>query len=224
MMAHASPSSAVRLAIPSWQRENGVGMRRRIPPWARMTEIEPGSSSSDMTGLLVEVGAKRDRAAFQAIFLHFAPRVKSYLLRLGASSALADDLAQEAMLTIWRKAQLFDPGKASASTWIFTIARNLRIDAIRRERRPEFDPNDPAFVPDEEPQADDQMVRNGDGLRLRAALTDLSEEQAQVIRMSFFSDMPHSQIAKELGIPLGTVKSRLRLAMARIRTVLGDAI
>jgi len=189
-----------------------------------MTEIVSVPSASDMTALLVEVGAKHDRAAFQAVFLHFAPRVKSYLLRLGAAPALADDLAQEAMLTIWRKAKLFDPAKASASTWVFTIARNLRIDAIRRERRPEFDPNDPAFVPDEEPQADDQMVRDDDGARLRAALTNLSDEQAQVIRMSFYSDMPHSQIAKELGIPLGTVKSRLRLAMARIRTVLGDAL
>ena len=175
----------------------------------------------DMTALLATVGAKRDRAAFEIIFLHFAPRVKSYLLRLGANAGLADDLAQEAMLAVWRKAELFDPSKASASTWIFTIARNLRIDAIRRERRPEFDPNDPAFIPDEEPQADVRMVRDSEDTRLRAALTKLSAEQAQVVQMSFFGDKPHSQIAKELGVPLGTVKSRLRLAMARIKLVLG---
>jgi RNA polymerase sigma-70 factor (ECF subfamily) len=147
--------------------------------------------------------------------------VKSYLLRLGAGAALADDLAQEAMLTMWRKAELFDPAKASASTWVFTIARNLRIDAIRRERRPEFDPNDPAFVPDDEPQPDARMMRDGEDAQLRAALTKLSADQAQVIQMSFFSEKPHSQIARELGLPLGTVKSRLRLAMARIKGALG---
>ena len=182
----------------------------------KKSEIQP-----DLSVLLATVGAKRDRAAFEVVFLHFAPRVKSYLLRLGASAALADDMAQEAMLTVWRKAEMFDPSKASASTWIFTIARNLRIDAIRRERRPEFDPNDPAFVPDEEQPADDRMVREGEDARLRIALAKLSAEQVQVVQMSFFADKPHSQIARELGLPLGTVKSRLRLAMARIKSVLG---
>jgi RNA polymerase sigma-70 factor (ECF subfamily) len=178
--------------------------------------------TADMTALLVDVAMRRDRAAFETLFVHFGPRVKSYLLRLGAGATLADDLAQEAMLTMWRKAQLFDPAKASASTWIFTIARNLRIDAIRRERRPEFDPNDPAFVPDEEPLADARMMRDDENTRLRAALAKLSTEQAQVIQMSFFSEKSHSQIAKELRLPLGTVKSRLRLAMARIKDALGD--
>jgi RNA polymerase sigma-70 factor (ECF subfamily) len=179
---------------------------------------------TDMTALLAALAGKRDRAAFEILFVHFAPRVKSYLLRLGASAALADDLAQEAMLTMWRKAELFDPAKASASTWVFTIARNLRIDAIRRERRPEFDPNDPAFVPDEEVPADTQMVRDGEDARVRDSLTKLSAEQAQVVQMSFFAEKPHSQIARELGLPLGTVKSRLRLAMARIKSALeGDA-
>jgi RNA polymerase sigma-70 factor (ECF subfamily) len=148
--------------------------------------------------------------------------VKGYLLRLGAGAGLADDLAQEAMLTIWRKAALFDPTRASASTWIFTIARNLRIDAIRRERHPDFDPNDPAFVPDEEVPADTKMQLEDDGEKLHAALKELPAEQAQVVQMSFFADKPHSQIAQELGLPLGTVKSRLRLAMARIRGVMGE--
>ncbi len=104
-----------------------------------------------LNALLLAVGHERDRSAFVALFDHFAPRVKAYLIRLGASGALAEDLAQEAMLIVWRKADLFDPAKASAATWLFTIARNLRIDAIRREKRPEFDPDDPAFVVDPEP-------------------------------------------------------------------------
>jgi RNA polymerase sigma-70 factor (ECF subfamily) len=185
-----------------------------------MTE-KPPELAAQLNTLLVSVGARADRAAFVALFDHFAPRVKSYLLRLGASPALAEDLAQEAMLSIWRKAALFDPSKASAATWIFTIARNLRIDAIRRERRPEFDPNDPALVPDEDVPADTNMVREDDEARVRAALAQLSPDQAQVVQMSFFADKPHSQIAQELGLPLGTVKSRLRLAMVKIRAAIG---
>jgi len=191
--------------------------------WTRRVakSMEPTANPAEMTALLASVGKARDKAAFELLFVHFAPRVKSYLLRLGANAALAEDLAQEAMLIVWRKAGLFDPAKASASTWIFTIARNLRIDAMRREKRPEFDPDDPTLVPDEEPQADAQLSRDDESARLRLALTKLSPDQAQVVEMSFFADKPHRQIASELNLPLGTVKSRLRLAMARIRTALG---
>jgi RNA polymerase sigma-70 factor (ECF subfamily) len=175
-----------------------------------------------MNALVILVGERRDRAAFAALFSHFAPRVKSYLLRLGASPSLAEDLTQEVMLSVWRKAVLFNPAKASASTWIFTIARNLRIDAIRRERHPEFDPNDPALVPDEEAQADTRIMRNVDDARIHAAVAALSPDQAQVVRMSFFADKPQSQIALELRLPLGTVKSRLRLAMVRIRAAMSN--
>jgi RNA polymerase sigma-70 factor (ECF subfamily) len=171
--------------------------------------------------LLVAIAARQDRVAFKALFAHFAPRIKAYLMRLGASAAQAEDLAQEAMIAVWRKARLFDPAKASAATWIFTIARNLRIDAIRRERRPDFDPHDPAFVPDAEPSADARLMQTDDESALRDALKTLPPDQAQVIELSFFADKPHSVIANDLGLPLGTVKSRLRLAMARIRAALG---
>ena len=172
----------------------------------------------ELNALLGRVAAMRDRAAFAALFAHFAPRVKAYLLRLGAPPALAEDLAQEALLSLWRKAHLFDPAKASAATWLFTIARNLRIDAIRRERRPELDPED--FMPDPGPAADDGLVLAAEEARLRAALKDLPADQIQVVELSFFADKPHSQIAAELDIPLGTVKSRLRLAMSRLRSAL----
>jgi RNA polymerase sigma-70 factor (ECF subfamily) len=166
------------------------------------------------------VARSRDRAAFADLFAHFAPRVKGYLMRLGASGGLAEDLAQEAMLTLWRKAALFDPAKASASTWVFTIARNLRIDAIRRERHPEVDPAE--LAPEPERAADAGMMRVEDDARVREALATLPKEQVQVIELSFYADKPHSTIAQELGLPLGTVKSRLRLAMARIRSALGE--
>ena len=171
--------------------------------------------------LVVRVATCRDRTAFAALFGHFAPRVKAWLMRQGASPSQAEDLAQEALLTVWRKAALFDPAKASAGTWVFTIARNLRIDAIRRERRPELDPDD--FMPEAEPDPDDAItLADGEG-RLRVAMRDLPPDQVAVIEMSFFADKPHSQIAIELGIPLGTVKSRLRLAMARLRGAMGGA-
>jgi RNA polymerase sigma factor (sigma-70 family) len=179
--------------------------------------VVPIEEPARLNALLTAVGEARDRIAFERLFRHFAPRVKAYMLRLGAGTAAAEDLAQETLLSVWRKATLFDPAKASAATWIFTIARNLRIDALRRERRPEFDANDPAFVPDAEPQADERLVRAGDEARLREAIGKLSPEQAKVVELSFFADKPHSLIAKELGLPLGTVKSRLRLAMSRIR-------
>jgi RNA polymerase sigma-70 factor (ECF subfamily) len=206
---------------PVWLHQARFGARRRASVQVRMMET-PSEQISQMNALVISVGECRDRAAFAALFNHFAPRVKSYLLRLGASPPLAEDLAQEAMLSIWRKAALFNPAKASASTWIFTIARNLRIDAIRRERHPEFDPSDPALVPDEEPPADARIIRNVDDARVHAAVATLSPDQAQVVRMSFFADKPQSQIARELGLPLGTVKSRLRLAMVRIRTAMSD--
>jgi len=173
-----------------------------------------------LDALLRRVAQMRDRAAFAALFDHFAPRIKSYLMRLGAPAAQAEDLAQEAMLSLWRKAHLFDPAKASAATWLFTIARNLRIDAIRREKRPELDPQD--FQPEAGPDADDAITLANDEVRLREALKDLPPDQAAVIEQSFFADKPHSQIADELGIPLGTVKSRLRLAMARLKSALGN--
>jgi RNA polymerase sigma-70 factor (ECF subfamily) len=173
-----------------------------------------------LCALIEAVARSQDRAAFADLFAHFAPRVKGYLMRLGANGALAEELAQEAMLTLWRKAALFDQKKASASTWVFTIARNLRIDAIRRERHPEVDPAE--LAPEPERAADDGIVRIEDDTRVRQAITRLPREQAQVIELSFYADKPHSVIAKELGLPLGTVKSRLRLAMARIRLALGE--
>jgi RNA polymerase sigma-70 factor (ECF subfamily) len=179
------------------------------------------SAPADLNGLLARVATERDRAAFAALFAHFAPRVKAYLLKLGASPALAEDLAQEALLNLWRKAHLFDPAKASAATWLFTIARNLRIDAIRRERRPEPDAQD--LMPEPLAGADAGMETAEQEGRLRLALKKLSADQIQVVELSFFADKPHSQIAAELGIPLGTVKSRLRLAMARLRTALEEA-
>lgn len=177
---------------------------------------------STATAYLVAVATRQDRQAFAALFGHFGPRVKSYLLRLGAEAVTAEDLAQETMLAVWRKAAQFDPAKADASTWIFIIARNLRIDALRRERRPEIGEPDPLLVPAPLPAADEMIDAARLGARLRASLEALPAPEAEVVRLSFFADKTHREIERELGIPLGTVKSRLRLALRRIRAVLGE--
>lgn len=170
--------------------------------------------------LIVTIAECGDRDAFASLFRHFAPRVKSYLLRLGATSESAEELAQETLLTVWRRAAAFDPAKAAASTWIFTIARNLRIDRARREGRPipGDDPSDLVFqsLPDSLVSASEDQARIG------RALAKLPKEQAQVITLAFFGDKPHSEIAGELGLPLGTVKSRLRLALGRLRACLDE--
>jgi len=174
------------------------------------------------TGLIEAIAAHSDRAAFATLFAHFAPRVKSYMMRLGAAPDVAEELAQETLLTVWRRAAAYDASRAAVSTWVFTIARNLRIDLARREgrrTRPE-DPSDEAPPPE---TPDGLLTAAQDGARIAAALATLPPEQIEVVRMAFFADRPHSEIAAGLGLPLGTVKSRLRLAMARLRTSLGDA-
>jgi RNA polymerase sigma-70 factor (ECF subfamily) len=167
--------------------------------------------------LLVAVAQRQDRAAFAALFGHFAPRLKGYVRRLGMEEARAEELAQEVMLIVWRRAALYDPAQASVSTWIFTIARNRRIDALRRERRPEIDQDDPALVRDPDPVADVLIEQGELAARLHEAVAELPEEQAVVLRKNFFEDKAHSAIALELALPLGTVKSRLRLALAKLR-------
>ena len=215
-MAYAATHAEPWSFRPLWPAKAAA---RRVRP--RVSAMEP-SEAVRLNAAVVAVAQARDRKAFQDLFDHFAPRVKGYLMRLGAGNAVAEDLAQEALLAVWRKAALFDPAKASASTWIFTIARNLRIDAIRKERRPELDANDPALQPAGERAADDGLDWAQAEDRLRLALAELPREQAQIIELSFLAEKPHSIIANELGLPLGTVKSRIRLAMARLRLALGD--
>jgi RNA polymerase sigma-70 factor (ECF subfamily) len=169
------------------------------------------------------IAAHADREAFAALFRHFAPRVKSYLLRCHMPPAQAEELAQETLLMVWRKASYFDPARASASTWIFTIARNLRVDALRGTAHPEALLEDVVLASDDPPPVDHVLASQRQA-KMRDALVSLPEEQADVVRLSFFEDKPHVEIARELGIPLGTVKSRLRLAFGRLRTALEDVV
>lgn len=194
--------------------ERSVMGKRAIEPDKLMRSEPP---AGHFAALLEAVAGDRDRSAFAEIYDHFAPRLKGYLRRRGSDAGQADELVQEVMLTVWRKAGLYDRAQANVSTWIFTIARNRRIDALRRERRPDFDPTDPAFVSDGEPSPDDALAASQDSAMLRRAIAEIPDEQGDLLRMAFYDDKSHNTIADELGLPLGTVKSRIRLALAKLR-------
>jgi RNA polymerase sigma-70 factor (ECF subfamily) len=140
----------------------------------------------EWVGHVRRIQTDRDQSAFAELFRHFAPRVKAFLLKSGAGDTLAEEVTQEVMATLWHKAHLFDPSRASVATWIFTIARNRKIDAIRKTRRPE--PEDLPWGP-----------------------------VSELVEKAYFGELSHSEIAAETGLPLGTIKSRIRLALERLR-------
>jgi RNA polymerase sigma-70 factor (ECF subfamily) len=209
MLAHDFVAASDRKA---WQSFEGPRLVARPT-----LDWETAGAVTDWSDCILAIAARRDRQCFADLFLHFGPRLKSFFLRLGVSPGQAEDLVQETMLTVWRKAGQFDPTRAGAATWIFTVARNLRIDLKRRER-------DPALLAElydgpAEPLPSDMVIAAEHGRRVRQAMAELPAEQVEVIRLSFFEDRPHGEIAALLGIPLGTVKSRARLAMARLRAL-----
>lgn len=187
-----------------------------------MSDLKPQTGPERMTQLLFIMKAAPDEAAFAELFRFYAPRLKSYMRKLGSAEDMAEELAQEAMAMVWRKAHLFDPDKAGAGTWIFSIARNLRIDAFRRQRRPEIELDDPTLVPDNPASPEVELDHSQQARAVRAALATLPKEQATIVHLSFFEEKPHAEIAAQLGIPLGTVKSRMRLAFQRFRKALGE--
>ncbi len=198
------------------------GLKPREDPGG-MTGVENGRDATEtLNGLLVAVAEERDRQAFQSLFRHFAPRIKAFVLSQRTDPGLAEEIVQETMLNVWRKAAQFEPARASASTWIFTIARNMRIDMLRKARRPEPDLNDPATVPEPEPLAHERISHAQEAGRLRDAIARLPGEQREVLRLVFQEDVTHAEAAARLGLPVGTVKSRIRLALKRVRSEVGE--
>lgn len=187
---------------------------------------ETASVSADenkkMATLIVLVAENRDRTAFMQIYSHFAPRVKGFLVSRGLTSHAADDVLQEVMLAIWNKAQSYNPNKAAISTWIFTIARYKYIDRLRRESRHQTDSDDLDLKPSDAPIADDDVLQDQRQNAVQAAIASLPADQQSVIFLSFIKGLAHSEIAEQLGLPLGTVKSRIRRAFARLREELGE--
>lgn len=174
-------------------------------------------SADEAADLIEAIASRQDRAAFAALFRHFAPRVKAFIVRGGTDAETAQEVAQEALVMVWRKAASFDRLRASAATWIYTIARNKRIDLLRRGARP-IDTEDwlMVYAPEGE-EADKSILAGQTYTRMKELLGGLSADQLVVIQKAFFEDKTHTVIAAELKLPLGTVKSRIRLALGRLR-------
>jgi RNA polymerase sigma-70 factor, ECF subfamily len=171
---------------------------------------------------MARIAAEQSRAAFAELFAFFAPRLKAYMLRLGAAEPEAEELAQDVMMTVWRKAAMYDRKQASVSTWIFRVARNRRIDVQRRTSKPPLEPDEPMLRPAESEQPDSAVSRMQMEEQVRAQLATLPEEQLALLQAAFYDGLSHSEIARSHGLPLGTVKSRIRLALARLRVGLDD--
>lgn len=181
-----------------------------------------GDPTRTMADLLQRVAANGDVEAFRALFQDYAPRVKSYMMRQGADPRTAEELAQETLLTVWRKAALYSDDKGSATTWIFTIARNLRIDRLRREVAWQPLPENNDEQPSNDPAPDDVLSEKERGDRVRKILAELPAEQSEVVSLAYVEGLSHAEIAARLGLPLGTVKSRMRLAYQKFRDALED--
>jgi RNA polymerase sigma-70 factor, ECF subfamily len=184
----------------------GLGMRPR--------------AMSDESELLKRIAENRDRASFARLFDHYAPRVKSFMMRKGASPEQAEDLVQETMIAVWSKAGMYVADRGSVTTWIFTIARNLRIDRLRREKTSLFTDIDDYDAESSDVPQDDAMSRLQEDSQVAKALAQIPEEQRALLILSYVEDLPQSEIATRLRIPLGTVKSRMRLAYRRMKKLL----
>ena len=169
----------------------------------------------EWSSAMQDIARLRDEAAFAALFAHFAPRVKAFLIKSGSAPALAEDCTQDVMATVWHKAAQFDPARASVATWVFTIARNRRIDLLRKARRPE--PEDLPWGPEPEPDQADALVLQQETAKLGEALKTLPAAQRELIEKAYFGDLSHGEIAGITGLPLGTIKSRIRLALDKLR-------
>lgn len=176
--------------------------------------------SQDWSDLLAQLAETKNKTLYIQLFKHFAPKVKAYIIRLGLVETTAEELMQETMLAVWRKAHMYNRSKAAASTWIFTLARNLSIDWMRKQKYPEYGLEEWHEEPDEQNPGEEMVTSD----RLNKAIAQLPEKQAQVIYMSFFEGRSHSDISDRLGVPLGSVKSRIRLASEKLKTIWRDGV
>lgn len=180
-----------------------------------MTVTANETTQMQWVAAMAAIAQDQDQSAFAEIFRHFAPRVKAFLIKSGADPSLAEECMQDVMATLWRKAHMYDPSRASVATWIFTIARNRKIDLLRRYARPE--PEELPWGPEQAPNPADVIALQEDTTRLAQALATLPDKQRELIKHAYYGDLTHSEIAIETGLPLGTIKSRIRLALDRLR-------
>ncbi|WP_415903316.1 sigma-70 family RNA polymerase sigma factor [Neptuniibacter sp. QD29_5] len=187
----------------------------------KVVAIPQPEATQDWSSLLMSLGESKDKTLFVQLFKHFAPKIKAYIIRLGLVESTAEELMQETMASVWRKAHMYQKSKAAASTWIFTLARNQSIDWMRKQKYPEYSLDEWHEEVDESQDAGSDLVLSA---RMQASINKLPELQAQVIYMSFYEGRSHSEIADRLGIPLGSVKSRIRLASEKLRSMWRDDV
>jgi len=171
---------------------------------------------------MVQVALEQDWAAFQELFIYFGPRVKAMMLKAGADNALAEDMVQDTMTKVWRKAGLYVSNRGAVSTWIYTVARNARIDRLRRASSQAYDDIDDLDLAADEPSGEDLALQSQQASSIAEAVHTLPNEQRTVIELAFMHDLTQSEIAEKLALPLGTVKSRLRLAYSKLKVKLED--
>jgi len=191
---------------------------------ARVVDIaaEPDIESLSHEELMTRVAEHRDKAAFKQLFVYFAPRLKAHLMSMGVTAEAAEDLMQEVLIKVWRKAHQFQSDKAKLSTWMFRIARNALIDQRRRAKYPEVNADDHLHHMQADDETDRPVMENQTAERVSKAIAQLKPKYKEVIHLSFFEELSHSQIAERLSLPLGTVKSRIRLAFGAMRSELGE--
>lgn len=185
-----------------------------------MAETKPDQDRTEQTEWMLAVRDKRDKTAFARLFAFYAPRLKGMLMRSGMGSAQAEDIVQDVMLSVWRKSEQFDPGRAQVSGWIYRIARNRQVDIARKAQRPM--PED--VETETPPEADPGQILSlsEEAGQLREALARLRPDQRDVIARAYLGDLTHTEIQAETGLPMGTIKSRIRLGLERLRHELKD--
>jgi RNA polymerase sigma-70 factor, ECF subfamily len=183
-------------------------------------DVEPDTKTdpaySEQTLWMLAIRDQRDKAAFKRLFDYYGPRLKGFVMRAGAPRAQAEDIVQDVLLTVWRKAHLFDPARAQVSSWIYQIARNRQIDIIRKEARPMPEALKPEDDSDEE-DAGQALALEQETEKLRVALANLAPSQREMIERAYLGELTHTEIQDATGLPLGTIKSRIRLGLERLR-------
>jgi len=171
----------------------------------------------DLTLCLELIGKNQDKLAFNNIFRYFAPRLKSFLVKAGSTDSQAEEVIQEVMIAVWTKSSTYDSTKSSVSTWIYTIARNKRIDKIRKEKRHYLSESDEGLEIPVDSTQEKEIFSAQVSNSLKKYMSNLPEEQSKLLKLSYFYNKTHADISEELKIPLGTVKSRIRLALTKMR-------